>query len=311
MGKITRKRRIENYFKVYEQVYEDPFLSIYNISQNTRLSRNTVAKYLNEMYKFGILRGPQLHMKATSNYREYVYLLNFSDPQLCFRGLRNFPHVLYHALTFGDFNTTVVTDRPLDFSILVGFQKMVYQGVKDCVYTPKAVVTTWDESFRECHEQVSAFTPRGPEYKHRQLTSLPWSKDEWTLFHALKYNLRQRVTPLLRKIKVRYETYSAWMKTLEDHCTIHTGFYPQGYDNYNSHCFLFFTDYEESVKSLFSSFPVTPSLVEVGSQLLVFVNVTSSEISRNLFCTLYDMKVKEMVKAFYHGFVLHHSPPAF
>ncbi len=311
MGKITRKRRIENYFKVFEQIYEDPFVSIYNISQNTRLSRNTVAKYLNEMYTFGILQGPQLHMRAASNYREYVYLLNFSDPQLCFRGLRNFPHVLYHALTFGDWNTTVVTDRPLDFSVLVGFQKMVYRGVKDCVYTPKAVLTTWDASFKDCHEQVSAFTPREPEYKHRRLTSLPWGKDEWTLFHAFKSNLRQKMTPLLRKIKVRYETYSAWMKTLEEYCTINTGFYHQGHDKYDSHCFLLFNDYEEQIKSLFSSFPVTPCLVEVGSQLLVFVNVTSSEISRNLFCTLYDMKVKDMVKAFHHSFVLHQSPPVF
>ncbi len=311
MGKILRERRITCYFKIYEQIYEDPFSSIYDISQNTRICRNTTAKYLNEMYKSGILCGPHLNMKATSNYREYVHLLNFSDPQLCFRGLRNFPHVLYHALTFGDWNTMVITDRPLDFSQLVGFQKMIYQGVKDAVYTPKAVLTSWDESLKECCEQVSAFTPRKPEYKNRTLTSLPWGEDEWTLFHAFQFNLKQRVTPLLRKIKVRYEVYSTWMKTLEEYSTINTGFYPQGYGNYDSHCFLFFTDYEESVKSLFSSLPVTPSLMKVGNQLLVFVNVTSPEISRNLFCTLYDMKVKEMVKAFHHSSVLHQSPPVF
>ncbi len=311
MGKITRKRKIENYFKVFKQIHENPLLSIYDISQNTGLSRNTVTKYLNEMYARGILRGPEIRMRPASNYKEYVSLLNFSDPQWCFRGLKRFPHVLYHALTFGDWNTMIVTDRPLDFSKLVGFQKMVYQGVRGLTYTPKVALTAWDESFKECHEQVAAFTPRGTEYKNRRLTSLSWGKDEWTLFHAFKFNMRQKVTPLLRKIKVRYEIYSAWMKTLEEYCTIHTAFYPQGYENYESHCFLFFTDYEESVKSLFSSFPVTTFLIEVGSHLLVFVNVTSSGISRDLFCTLYDMKVREMIKAFHHSSVLYHCNTGF
>ncbi len=307
MGKITRERKIGNYFKIFEQIFENPLLSIYDISQNTGLSRNTIAKYLNEMYDRGILRGPQLCMRPAVNYREYVYLLDFSDPQLCFRGLRNFPHVLYHALTFGDWNTMIVTDRPLDFSKLVGFQKTVYQGVRGSTYTSKAASTTWDEWLRGCHEQIAAFTPKEAEYKNRTQVSLPWDKDEWTLFHAFKSNLRQKVTPLLRKIKVRYETYSLWMKTLENYCTIHTGFYPQGHENYESHCFLFFTDYEESLKSLFSSFPVTVFLMEVGTQLLVFVKVTSSRVSRDLFCTLYDLKVREMIKAFQQSSVLSHS----
>ncbi|MBU7017675.1 MAG: hypothetical protein HXS44_09210 [Theionarchaea archaeon] len=105
---------------------------------------------------------------------------------------------------------------------------------------------------------------------------------------------------------MRYESYSPWFKDIENHCSIHTGFYPEGYIAYLSHCFLIYTDFEESVKLLFSFLPVTSSIVEVGNCLLVFTNAFQSDITRSLFCTLYDMKVKGILKKFYHAVALYH-----
>ncbi|MGD2251146.1 MAG: winged helix-turn-helix transcriptional regulator, partial [Candidatus Methanofastidiosia archaeon] len=62
MGKITKKRQLENCYKIYEQVYHENTMSIHEIAQNTGLSRNTVAKYLKKMYKKDILRGPYLRV---------------------------------------------------------------------------------------------------------------------------------------------------------------------------------------------------------------------------------------------------------
>jgi len=119
--------------------------------------------------------------------------------------------------------------------------------------------------------------------------------------------MRKKVTPVLRKINVRYETYIKWMKALETNCTVHTGFYPQGYKTYACYCFLFFTDYEESVKSLFSLFPATSFFMELDKQLLVFTNVKSSKVKRKLICLVCDMKTKRMIKGFKHTVVLFHS----
>ena len=93
-----------------------------------------------------MLVGPYLEMKSCSNYMEYVYLINFSDPFFTFKGLRDIPHVVYHAITSGSWNTLVVTDRNLDFSKLVGFQSLLYQGVKVRTSTPKVECNPWDES---------------------------------------------------------------------------------------------------------------------------------------------------------------------
>jgi hypothetical protein len=45
--------------------------------------------------------------------------------------------------------------------------------------------------------------------------------------------------------------------------------------------------------SLLSLFPTTPFVMETGNQLLVLVALTTSDVIRGVFCTVYDMKVKD------------------
>ena len=165
---------------------------------------------------------------------------------------------------------------------------------------------TWVEGFQRVYEQLDQFLPAWNESRNRQVTSLNWGENEWKLFYAFNF-MRKKVTPVLRKIHVGYETYIKWIKSLESHCTIHTGFYPQGYPSYTSHCFLFYTDFEESVKSLFSLFPTTSFMIELEKQLLVFAHVLSPNVKRNLICLIYDMKTKKMIKGFKQVIILSHS----
>jgi hypothetical protein len=296
--------RIINYHKIYSCVYDSPTMSGSDIAFHTGLSRNTVAKYLKEMYTNGMIRGPHIRMKPALNYTEYVYLLNFQDPYKVFRGLRTFPHVVYHAMTFGDWNTMVVTDRQLDFSNLVGFQSLINQGKRGYSYTPHVACISWNESFRKMYSHIEPFTPV-PEHS-RTPAPLDWGEDEWKLFCTFKYSMRKKVTPTIRKINVRYETYSEWMNTLHNHCTIHTGFYPEGYHNYSSYCFLFQTDHIQSVQSLFSFLPTTPFIMVLPDFLFIFVSVISPDVARNLFCTIYDMKISQIIREFSHAVALFH-----
>jgi hypothetical protein len=162
------------------------------------------------------------------------------------------------------------------------------------------------ESFQRIHELLER-TPR-PEHRERRLAhAVPWDEDQWKLYHAFKFNMRKSITPTLDKIKVRYEHFVDWSKTLKDYCTIHTGFYPHGYQTYLHHCFLFSSEYESSVKSLLSLFPTTTYIMEVQNQLLVFINALSSAITVRLFCLMYDMQVKHMIKGFRKAVTLFHN----
>ena len=140
MGKISQEKKIKDYYKIYEQIYVDPTISLIELSKKTKMSRNTISKYLHEMH--------------------------FSDPFFTFKGLRDFPHVVYHAMTSGSWNTLVVTDRHLDFSKLVGFQSLLYQGVKVRTSTPKVEYNPWDESVVHIG-QVAQCTPEQLEPKDR------------------------------------------------------------------------------------------------------------------------------------------------
>ena len=83
---------------------------------------------------------------------------------------------------------------------------------------------------------------------------------------------------------------------MNNHCTFHTEFYPKGYNTYVSLCLLLDSDYKQSVKVLFSLFPTTPIVIKVNNQLLIFLKVSTSEYKRDTICTMYDMKVVEMIK---------------
>ena len=309
MDTKTQIKRLESYYKIFEQIYKNNRSFIYEIAKKTKLARNTVSKYLEEMYEKTVITGPRLEMKSTCTYKEYVYLMNFSDPSHVYEGLKGFPHVVYHALTFGDWNTLVIANRLLDFSQLMGFQNMVYRNVKYCCHTPPVVQTTWEQSFSDINKKIAHFTPGELEKRSGLAPALPWGDNEWKLFFAFKDNIRKKITPTLREIGVHYSTYREWLKNLGTFCTVHTGFYPEGYHTYQHHCLLFFTPYK-SVISLLSLFPSTSVFMEVGDQLLAVVNPVYSGVIRALICTIYDMAAVNMIEGFkkaqiitewYHG----------
>jgi len=199
----------------------------------------------------------------------------------------------------------VVPYAPADFSKLTGFSKVIKNSVRYYSYTPKPEYTNWNKSFKNGYERIDQFTPQ-TEYRNRPVTALNWGEDQWKLFCTFTF-MRKKIKPLLQKIDVRYESYATWMKTLEDHCTVHTGIYPDGYQNYACYCFLVDTDYEESVKALFSLFPTTSFITELEKQLLCFAYVTSSDVKRKLICLLYDMETKNIMNRFNQAVVLFHS----
>ncbi|MBU6998744.1 MAG: hypothetical protein HXS41_05510 [Theionarchaea archaeon] len=308
MGELSRLRKTRNFHKIFEQIFEVPGIPLYEIAQKAGLSRNTVSKYLQKMHEEHVLVGPQLRLLPAPNYKEYVHLMNFKNPFHLFEGLREFPHVLYHGMTFGDWNAMVITDRLLDFSQLVGFENMVYQGVRYRSYTPRVENLSWDMTFSKCADHIRSFTRRR-EHKNRTLAPpLDWEEDQWKTYQAFKFNTRKTATTTLQRIGVRYETYVAWMEDLATHCTVHSGFYPQGYDAYMTYCFLLSTEYEQSLRTLFSFFPTTPFIMEVGNHLMAFINVAHSGINRELFCSIYDMKTRGIIQGFNQAVAIFHYP---
>jgi DNA-binding Lrp family transcriptional regulator len=306
-GDSMIKRKLQYFYRIYEQIDRENTISIYEISQNTGISRNTVSKYLHLMYQNHILQGPYLRVNPAQNYSEYVYLMQFNNPYTAFQSLKGFPHVVYYALLFGKWNTIVITNRFLDLSQLVGVKGIVYQGKRGISLTQKANLLSWVPGVYEAQEYLKNFEGGTPQRKKEVLPVLPWESQEWKLFSTFNHDIRKRKTPVLRKIDVRYEEYISWKETLDRYCTSHTGFYPDGYKSYDHHCFLMSTDYKEQVKEFFSFFPTSSFFMDLGEYLLVIASVKGPDITRWLYCMVHTMEIQGMINRFQHAQFLFHE----
>jgi DNA-binding Lrp family transcriptional regulator len=296
MGKLTRKKRLENYFRIYGALHTDYTLPVYQLAKNTGLNRTTVSKYLKEMRKKDILVGPYLEVKSSKSYTEYMYFMNFQNPQNVFEYLKEFPRVVYHALAAGDWNTLVISVIPLNFSRLVGFKDMVYTGVKYGMDTPKIKFKEWSTCFDAVNNTLEKFSPGSP-CKNRELgPELEWGTRGWKLFSAFWKNPRKKKFLVLQNLDIRYEEYSLWVDSVKEYCSVNIRFYPQGYDHYVHQWILLDSQYEDQVKKVFSLFPSTPVIFQVGDRLLVEVAVIT-EVVTNMVCSLLDMQTVGMVKS--------------
>jgi len=55
------RKKLEKCYLIYEQIFNDPKISIYALGKNTRMSRNTVFKYLKEMIAPDVGKGMNPH----------------------------------------------------------------------------------------------------------------------------------------------------------------------------------------------------------------------------------------------------------
>jgi hypothetical protein len=299
VAKRSRLARLKTYHSIYEQIYREGQIPIWKISQITGLPRSTTSRYLSEMYEQKILVGPYLSMKAAPDYREYVYLANFRNPQKKFPGLSHFPSVIECALTFGDWNTYLVTNQLLDVPRMHGFQDLVLVEQEYSTITPRTEFTTWDAAFSKAYEVMSA---RSPGNLRREVAPfLDWGEEQWKMYDGFSPNLREIAAPTLKESGIRYESYQAWKKELETHCSIHTEFYPESYDQYNHHCFLVKSSCECQVLDVVSCLPATCRVVEMENHLLIFIGTVSVAVLKKLVILMLNMKTLGLLDDLRHA----------
>ncbi len=299
MGKINGKRRVEGYYKIYEQIYHHPQAAIFDIAEEITFSRNTVSKYLLEMIKKNILLPPFLGLKPAQNYTEYVSFLNFDNPDFVFTQLKELPHILYSAFCALSWNVLTVSTKPFDFSQLHHFQSLLFQGERGIIVTPRCGM---NGTARLDMDTVNLDTLK--KIKLPKQKKLPWDETQWKLFDLFKYNLRKKVTPTIRKGKVRYEDYMKWREPLKEHCTIHTLFYPRGLFSYRHWLFLIKTDYD--ISSLFQGWHASCIFTTVKDYVLALIPVMGRTHQRELLASFQELQDQLGIEQCYRSILLDH-----
>ncbi len=80
MNGIPRRKSLQKYYRIYEQIYENPLIPSYQISKNTGISRNTISRYLTDMYEHSLIKGPMIFVKPARNWHHYAAFLRFENP---------------------------------------------------------------------------------------------------------------------------------------------------------------------------------------------------------------------------------------
>lgn len=302
MSKISIQKRLPKYHKIYEQIFEQPSIPIYQITKSTEISRSTVSRYLIEMYELSIIKGPMIFVKPAQNYHQYVSFLEFMHPLPTYHGLEGFPHVLHRSLSSGNWNLLLICDTLMDFSVLKGFKQCVYQGVKGVTHLSKVTSLDWDQSIQKMYSSVSS--PKEKSTLYEEILSIPWKKAEWALYEKFKHNIRGHVMPVLKECKIRFERYQKWITELPQVAHIHAAFFPQGLHNYFVLDFLFESCYHKQLADILGMLPSTSVFFSTGEYLLARVSLLNKKQEKDLFSLIFELEDRGYFTQFYQTMVI-------
>ena len=286
----TTERRLQKYHTIYEQLYENPSATQSSIAQNTATARSTVSRCLAEMYEHSILKGPMLFVNPAQNYHEYATFLEFEQPFLTYECFKEFSHVISGTLNCGKWNTTVISEKPINFSRLQGFRTCLLHNVKGATSLSKVEILDWNQSMEKIQDILQP--PREKTTLYREISHNPWNKKEWTLFDAFKHNTRVKVLSIVREHNVRYGTVEKWFSHLHQFANVQPAFYPHGLNNYSVSDFLFQSDYQKQLKAILGLLPSTGVFFPVGEYLFSRLFTLSKKEETDLFSLIHQLEEK-------------------
>jgi len=306
MGDISKK--IKDYHKIYEQVYENPSIPLYQITKNTGISRSKASRYLQEMYKMSILKGPLIFVKPAENYKLHAAFLEFEHPVPTYQGFNGFPNVVHRNLSLGNWNILLICEKSMDFSVLKGFNQRIHQGAKSVTCLSKVTSVDWDQSIKRMYKGISP--PKQKSTLYEEIPYIPWNNQEWILYHKLRHNTRSRVMPVLRECKIRFVQYQKWLSDLPQFVNIQPAFYPSGLENYFIIDFLFQSCYHKELTHILGMLPSTSVFFSAGEYLLTRVSLLTKIQENELVSLIFHLGEKGYYKTFHLARVVSTSEAA-
>jgi hypothetical protein len=236
----------ERYYQIYEELYENPDISLSEIAVNTGIPEGECEKILDDMYAHGILI-PYMAVKSTSTCVEYVDFLEFSHVDSMLPKLENHPFVTSFVVCEGAWNVLVTAPHLICFNEMTeDFCVALYQGRKGKTVTPQC----------KSDYQVNSI------FKVKDIHN-PDNTVE-NIFYRYATNLQEEITSCKES--------TAW-EEIKKYYSLHILFYPLGFCNYTHWFFLL----EISPAPLFEDWPCSCLFCDVGCYVLARISVHVQE----------------------------------
>lgn len=247
-----RRRQYRIIFEIFW--HRNPRVYIKDVASLLQADPSATSRRMREAIEEGYIAGPQVRKRSFLNLSEHVYLVNCMRPVKSFKKLMKDMDVTYHAMMNGFANLWITSNKRIGIK-----GDVVLEGLRSDYHVSFPPNHSWDTAVRKIQEKIKAFNPKDHESKGIIEThwneAVPWDSQDETLFREFKYNLRKRVTPIMREHHISGEKLYKWLGRLSECCTIATCYYPEKFSSYDSFLYMFETDYEDFIIDLFSELP--------------------------------------------------------
>lgn len=306
MSRLTDVEKREIHYSIYEQVLLDERISLTSMAKNLGLTRNTVTTHYNYMIENEIISLPTMRLKMFDDLREYMYYLNFEKPLRVYQELERHPQVIYHSLTSGAFDMVIITDSPVDFESHPNFKQCILKGDRGDYYVPHVSRDTYEEAFQKIEKKVKedhitrSLIPM--EFPPREIK---WTDLEWELFYDLKYNMRRTFTEIVKKHGISKWLFYKSYERIKKNCVKVVSFFPEKRASYSAFFFVFKTDYEESLRTLFMQLPCASMFSKVDNYLVAWMNIIRTFSFKEFFGLLHWMNDHGIIENMMYALPIH------
>jgi predicted transcriptional regulator len=255
---------------IYEELNRDFRIFINDLAESLQVNRTTARRRLNEAFEKGYIEPPQIRKRSFENFKEYIFFLRCENPNKAFKQLKNDKNVVYHSVLKGFANLLVIsTQEYLDID-----GERIVTGRRSDYYCSFALNRSWNEGIIKMEDMVKNFNPK--DYTPKGIIQTHWNEilDWWdsefeTLYRELKYDGREKYTPIMEKQYISSSKTSQFFKMIHVACTVTTRYFPEGLYHYDQYLFMFETEYEDFIIELFSQLPTSSFFFKCADKLFV------------------------------------------
>jgi hypothetical protein len=290
------------YHRIYDQLYENPFVPVEDIALKLEMSEADVNTCLDDMYQSTILLGPVISVKPASDYHVYCYFFKANDPQSLYKSFQE--SVFSTSIGAGDWNVMVITDKEMDFT--AGTGECIHSGKRGGIFISKVTQLDWDHSLKNISSRIR--TPDTKNISYEEAPALNWDEKEWLLYHAFRLNARQNPDPLLKKLEIDFKIYQNWLSTLSMAAHVQPAFNPHGFSKCGMFDFLLKSDYQEQIITILGLLPCSCGFFSADDFLLVRFFLTWPGEAKKVDTTLWYLEKYGYCTDWLRSLILSTSP---
>lgn len=274
-----------------------PRINVKDIAPILESDRNSTSKRLGEAFTFGYVEKPQIRKRSYQNLKEYMYFMRLENPLDAFEIYSTNGTVTYQAVMGGSVNFWMITDEKADPP-----GDVVAEGPRSDYYVAFAPDVTWETAFTRIYEKINDFdpasyTPQGIIENHWNESTV-WDREDEMLYISFQFDLRKKLTPVMKENLISGEKLYKWFDQLDQNCTVFTRFFPEKITAYDPYLFMIETAYDDFIIDLFSQFPTSTMFFRVGDSLFCYCYVKRAYIKRVVspVTTIKDLRMLFMLK---------------